>query len=204
MHRKAEPMMEDHRHLFKLLSVCLSYPDETLFNSLGEIEADLQTLADPARKTLLAFIDALKAQSRLAFQEHYTAVFDLNPAACLNLTYHLMGDGEARGRVLAEMQATYHRAGFEISVKELPDYLPLVLEFLAEAPGEEQHTVFRRSLAAVPAIAKRLEEAASPYAAPLRLLGAIVPANEERTTMQAATSATPGPPDPKSPLGVQS
>jgi len=195
-------MTEEQRHLFKLLSICLSYPDEMLFNSLGEIEADILTLAGPARETMRAFIDALKAQSRIAFQEHYTTAFDLNPAACLNLTYHLMGNGEDRGRALADMQDIYHRAGFEMSVKELPDYLPLVLEFLAEGPGEAQTTVFRRFLTAVPAIAKQLEEAASPYATLLRLLCTIVPTNEEKTVMHVATSRNQGPLEPKSQPGV--
>jgi nitrate reductase delta subunit len=81
-----------------------------------------------------------------------------------------MGDREDRGRALAELLEVYRQSGFEPTVNELPDYLPLVLEFLAASPDSETHSLVRRCLAAIPTLAGRLKEGGSIFAAPLELL----------------------------------
>jgi nitrate reductase delta subunit len=169
-------MTDETKTLLKLLSLCLAYPSAEVLEALPEMEAEAAGLGDPrARERLSHFMALLKAQSLLKLQEHYTAVFDMNPAASLNLTYHLMGDCEERGRALAELLEVYRQAGFEPAVNELPDFLPLLLEFMAAAPRAETHAPILRCLAAVPALADRLKESGSMYAVPLELLGTAVP-----------------------------
>jgi nitrate reductase delta subunit len=85
-----------------------------------------------------------------------------------------MGDREDRGRSLAELLEVYRQAGFAPAVNDLPDFLPLVLEFLAITAGGENHELIRRCLATVPAIVQRLRESGSMYAAPLELVLAAV------------------------------
>jgi nitrate reductase molybdenum cofactor assembly chaperone len=122
-------MTDEKRALLKLLSLCLAYPDA---ETLPEMENAAAGVGEPrARERLSHFMTLMRAQSVLKLQEHYTAVFDMNPSASLNLTYHLMGDREDRGRALAELLEVYLRAGFEPAVNELPDFLPLMLEFMA-------------------------------------------------------------------------
>jgi nitrate reductase molybdenum cofactor assembly chaperone NarJ/NarW len=162
--------------LLKLLSLCLAYPDPAFVEALPEMKAAAAGLSDPlARERLLDFMARLEKQPLLALQEHYTAVFDLNPSASLNLTYHLMGDREERGPALAELLDIYGRAGFEPAVNELPDYLPLLLEFLSASPQSESNALVRRCLTAVPAIAGRLKQGGSMFAAPLELLCGVFP-----------------------------
>jgi nitrate reductase molybdenum cofactor assembly chaperone NarJ/NarW len=86
-----------------------------------------------------------------------------------------MGDREDRGRALAELLEVYRQAGFEPAVNELPDFLPLMLEFWAASYPAEPHALILRCLAAVPALAGRLKESGSPYAVPLELLCAAFP-----------------------------
>jgi nitrate reductase delta subunit len=86
-----------------------------------------------------------------------------------------LGDREDRGRALAELLEAYLKAGFEPAVNELPDFLPLLLEFLAAAPQAETHAPILRCLAAVPALAVRLKESGSLYAVPLELLCGVFP-----------------------------
>jgi len=170
-------MTDEKRALLKLLSLCLAYPDA---ETLPEMETTAAELRDPrARVRLSQMMTQMKAQSLLKLQEHYTAVFDMNPSNSLNLTYHLMGDREDRGRALAELLEVYRQAGFEPAVNELPDFLPLMLEFLAAAAPDEPHALIRRCLATVPAIAARLRETGSPYAGPLELVCGIFPAATE-------------------------
>lgn len=178
---EAGDMTDDRRYLFRLLSVCLSYPDEALFGAIGEIEADLGHWPGPPWDTLRSFLTILKSQPLIIAQERYTQAFDLNPDTSLNLTYHLMGDGEDRGRALAELKEIYHRAGFEIAVNELPDFLPLILEFLAQAPAERVPDAVRRCFRPVPAVARRLKEAGSFYAAALDVLHILAPLHEAPT-----------------------
>ncbi len=166
-------MTNEKKNILKLLSLCLAYPDAA---ALPEMEAAAAGLADPvAAERLSHFMALVKARPLLELQEHYTAVFDMNPSASLNLTYHLMGDREDRGRALAGLLEVYLRAGFEPAVNELPDFLPLMLEFMAASPPAEPHALIRRCLAAVPAVAGRLKESGSPYAVPLELLCEVFP-----------------------------
>lgn len=166
---------EDRRRLLQAVSLCLSYPDETFLASLGEIARELEPCRGADWDRLREFVDWLAAVSPLAAQEHYTAVFDLNPGTSLNLTWHLTGDTEDRGRALAALVDVYRGAGFDIETFELPDYLPLVLEFLAQdaAPAPPRKPL-ADSLASLPALAARLEEAGSVYAPLLALVADIV------------------------------
>jgi nitrate reductase delta subunit len=169
-------MTDDRKALLKLLSLCLAYPDAEARGILPEMEAAAKSLGDPlTRDRLTHFLARMKAQPLLDLQAHYTAVFDLNPSASLNLTYHLMGEREDRGRALAELIGVYRQAGFAPTVNDLPDFLPLVLEFLAVTAEGENHELVRRCLATVPAIAQRLRDSNSMYAVPLELVIAAVP-----------------------------
>jgi nitrate reductase delta subunit len=174
-------MTDDERALIKLLSLTLAYPDG---QALSKMDAATAALGNSlAREHLSRLAAQMRAQPLLKLQEHYTAVFDMNPSASLNLTWHLMGDREDRGRALADLLAVYLQAGFEPAVSELPDFLPLMLEFLAAAAPDEPHALIRRCLATVPAIAARLKESGSPYAVPLELVCGIFPAaTEEEST----------------------
>jgi nitrate reductase delta subunit len=169
-------MTDDRKALLKLLSLCLAFPDAEARGILPEMEVAAKSLGDPlARERLTHFITLMTAQPLLDLQAHYTTVFDLNPSASLNLTYHLMGEREDRGRALAELIEVYRQAGFAPAVNDLPDFLPLVLEFLAVTAEGEKHELIRRCLAAVPAIAQRLKDSGSMYAAPLELVLSAVP-----------------------------
>lgn len=169
-------MKAETRSLLKLLGLCLAYPDVEALKTLAQMETAAERLSDPlTRDRLTRFLAQMKAQPLLDLQAHYTAVFDLNPSASLNLTYHLMGEREDRGRVLAELIEVYRRAGFAPAVNDLPDFLPLVLEFLAVTAGGENHELIRRCLATVPTIAQRLRDRNSMYAVPLELVIAAVP-----------------------------
>ena len=169
-------MNNEQTTLFKLLSLCLGYPDAATSEVLAEMEPLAARLVDPfARERLSTFIASMRARPLLDLQEHYTAVFDLNPAASLNLTWHILGDREDRGRALAELLEVYRQAGFEPAVDDLPDYLPLLLEFMAAAPQSEIHPLIGRCLSVLPAITGCLRENGSLYAPLLEMLCGVVP-----------------------------
>ncbi len=181
---------DEKKQLFKLLSVCLSYPDPAMVAALPEIEAAAAGLGAPLiRERLSAFTAHIGAEPLLHLQAHYTALFDLSPPASLNLTSH-MGAAEERGRAMAGLLALYQRSGFEPAVSELPDYLPLMLEFLSLVPQAMSAPEVSRCLAVVPVILGHEETRQSVYAVPLEILSRMLP--------EAAESVERGASDPLS------
>jgi len=114
----------------------------------------------------------LKTQATLCVKELYTTVFDMNPSTTLNITYHLWGDSAKRADSLARLRQVYLEAGYECTTGELPDYLPLMLEFLALCPQAQGTDLIRECLQALEGLVRRLQETALPYAALLQPLTA--------------------------------
>jgi len=124
-------MIDEKGYLLKLLSILLQYPDDEIVLSLEELKETVAQVPEVEhRQRCVNFLDYLGNNSLIRLQEEYTSTFDLNPATCLNLTYHKWGDSRERGNALVDSRRLYHQAGYESSTGELPDYLPLVLEYL--------------------------------------------------------------------------
>ncbi len=152
-----------------VLSVLLHYPDEELFNRLDEIAS----VADPSRPSeiksaIQAFVSELNTQSLIQVQERYTAVFDIDPATTMNVTYHAFGDNEKRAAALAHLQHNYEQAGWERITGELPDYLPMMLEFLSICQHPEHTAPVWQCLQGMQPLVDRLEKKAPVYAALLQ------------------------------------
>ena len=97
--------------------------------------------------------------------------FDLNPATSLNLTYQKYGDGKERGPALAQLHQVYQGAGYEAATCELPDFLPLVLEFLAICPSEAYTWLLEEYRSQIETLANRLKETGTPYANLFSVIG---------------------------------
>lgn len=150
---------------FKILSHLLQFPDENLLNSLEALEEIIAALPPGRdRKVLAGFLGYLQGRKLISLQEEYSRHFDLNPATCLNLTYHREGDGKDRGAALARLVRVYRQAGYEIAAGELPDYLPLVLEFLSICPAETHAWVVKEYRFEVGTLADQLTQAGASYA----------------------------------------
>ena len=151
--------------VIKIASHLLQYPDAGLLNTFESLTGVIQDLSPgPPREIFTDFLRHFSKRKLINWQEEYTRNFDLNPATCLNLTYHKYGDGKERGPALAQLHQVYHRAGYEAAACELPDFLPLVLEFLAICPGEEYAWLLKEYRPQIETLANRLQEAGTPYA----------------------------------------
>lgn len=153
------------RIYFKLVSYLMQYPDDAYLQALPELETIAGQLnPGQERSGIEAFLADLKTHDALQLQERYTAVFDLNPLTTLNLTYHQWGDSEKRAAALTRLKRLYLNSGFETDTGELPDYLPLVLEFMASVSGARQSEPIRQCLTGLETIVDRLRPIAAPYA----------------------------------------
>jgi len=158
-------MTREKSVIMKMASLFLQYPDEDMLISLDPLAEEIARLPQGrAREVLADFAGYLQSRRLIRLQEEYSRYFDLNPAASLNLTYHRYGDSRDRGAALVQLLQVYHGAGYEPATGELPDYLPLVLEFLAICPKAEYDWLVQEYRPQVEVLADRLNRAGTPYA----------------------------------------
>jgi len=157
------------------LSALLQYPDEELLAAADELPAWMR--GTPLRE----------------LQAAYVQTFDFDRRASLHLTYHTHGDRRQRGLELVRLKRRYAEAGLPLTGGELPDYLPVLLEFAALAPAEGE-ALLNELRVPLELVRARLHATESPYA---DLLDALVGALPKRTRAQAAAArrlAEEGPP----------
>jgi len=149
----------------KLISCLLHYPDESLIRWLPEFKQVLNEIESvTARNRYDKILFYFEQTPLIVLQEQYTETFDLNPSNCMNLTYHRWGDTEKRGPALAHLEDIYLKSGFERISGELPDFLPLILEFISERPEVANSEIIPVYGTVVGTLAERLGQAGHPYA----------------------------------------
>jgi len=194
-HRRADPTgaPRPHPDCLKVISYLLQYPAGEFLAKLPSLRPVLEDWPDDGvRRDLVRFSQWLMQSDPLQIQETYTAAFELNPSTSMNLTYHLWGDDEKRGRVLAQLQQIYQQEGYECDCRELPDHLPLLLEFYSQQPQWIGDALSRRILTTLKPLAARLEEAGSAYAGIFELLvRQLVPEGKAAPEPDAETRTDP-------------
>jgi nitrate reductase molybdenum cofactor assembly chaperone NarJ/NarW len=132
-------------------------------------------------------------ESDLTRQEEYVRTFDFDRRASLHLTYHTFGDRRQRGLELVKLKRRYAEAGLELVDGELPDYLPVMLEFAAHEP-ELGVALLNEHRPALELIRSRLHDRESRYAALLDELVAALPRATRAQVARARRAAEEGPP----------
>ncbi len=142
---------------FQLCSYLLSYPDQDYIESFAEIENELDSLANPTMKVELAqFFQKAKNISHTNLISTYVNTFDFGKKSNLYVTYMSDGEQRERGMDLLFIKNYYKLHGFEIIDKELPDYLPIMLEFASLVDQDIMKPVFERYLANMKEIAENV------------------------------------------------
>lgn len=176
---------------YQLLSVLLRYPDERVVAARDELADAVRELPrSPEKEPLERFLAYLLATGPLELAQSYVETFDLRRRTSLYLGWYLHGDTRKRGLALLRLKRLYAAAGLEATGDELPDYLPLVLEFAALAPDGAGETVLREHRAPLELLRSSLREAGSPYADVLDAVCAglprLTPVERERVRALAA------------------
>ncbi|MDO4904258.1 MAG: nitrate reductase molybdenum cofactor assembly chaperone [Lautropia sp.] len=178
-HGQNSPARDAARGIYRVLSALLSYPEQALIDALPEIEAAL--LPQPLfHRELGCLLDHLGTHSLIELQETYVEQFDRSRSQSLYLFEHIHGESRERGEALLDLLQEYQRHGFEPNdmnggLRELPDYLPLFLEFLGQLPAEDAGRLLGDAIDVIDLIGGRLHKHASPYAAAFRVLAALSP-----------------------------
>ncbi len=167
--KKGRKMINSKNDSLQVLAVLLSYPDDDLLNRLDEIASTVdRSHSAEINSAIQAYINYLKTHAPIHVQERYTAIFDMNPATTMNMTYHAYGDNEKRAAALAHLQHNYEQAGWDRITGELPDYLPMMLEFLSICPDPKHTAPVWQCLSGMQPLVERLEKSEAIYAALLQ------------------------------------
>ena len=157
----------------RVLSRLLDYPDEALFTHYPDLIAALEeaselNLQQSAR--LVRFIHELCARPILDVQADYCELFDRGRATSLLLFEHVHGESRDRGQAMVDLMAQYEQHGLHLDSRELPDHLPLYLEYLAQLPKEEALGGLQDIAPILALLGARLQQRESRYAVLFDLL----------------------------------
>ena len=159
--------------ILKVISLLLDYPTEQLLAGRDELDqaiAASREISPEQRNALHELLELICENDLMDGQEHYGALFGRGRSLSLLLFEHVHGESRDRGQAMVDLMAQYEAAGFAIGVRELPDYIPLYLEYLASREDLEAREGLADVAHLLALLAARLDERESPYAACFRAL----------------------------------
>jgi len=152
----------------KALSLILSYPTRELQHAMPEIGGVLASdtrLTAAARRALRPLVEELAGRDIYDLEEQFVLLFDRSRTLSLNLFEHVHGESRDRGGAMVSLVETYREGGFDPVTSELPDHLPVLLEFLATRPFAEAQDTLADAAHIFDALNARLVRRESPYGA---------------------------------------
>jgi len=172
----------------KALSALLTYPTEELRDAAGDIGLVLaQDKHLPANvwPQLSKLMTELATGDLYDLQERYVLLFDRTRSLSLHLFEHVHGESRDRGQAMIDLKAQYEQAGLLVEASELPDFLPLFLEYLATQPLKEACETLGQPAHIFGALAERLRKRKSAYEAVFRALIALSAAKPKEEEVSA-------------------
>ena len=158
--------------LLKLIGVLMDYPQDELWQHREELLAAAadQGLSKSRRTELVRFVQDLLDTDSLTAQDNWLSMFDRGRSMSLLLFEHIHGESRDRGQAMVDLIEAYRKNGYELSAKELPDYLPLLLEYLDQRPQEEARDWLHHVSHIIGLLAARAGERKSAYAVLFEIL----------------------------------
>lgn len=187
------------RLTLKTLAALLTYPTADLVAAVPEMREALDTeglLSARQLSRLERLLDELETRDLFDLQERYVLLFDRSRALSLHLFEHVHGESRERGQALVDLASLYAKHRLVIGERELPDFLPLFLEFLSEIPEAEALEHLAAPLHVIEAIRQRLRKRKSVYSSVFSAIGALAEsAPKEEAVSELLTEPDPDPND---------
>ena len=155
-------------HTLRALAALLSYPSEELQAHLGELREALAReamLPRAARRKLEPLLESFESEELLDLQSAYSELFDRSRSLSLHLFEHVHGDSRERGQAMIDLGLQYVESGVLLEAKELPDFVPVFLEYASCLPPAEARETLAQPAHVFAALGVRLGKRGSPYAA---------------------------------------
>ena len=188
-------MTAEQIHPLRVVSVLTQYPDQAAVDAAGRLDpAEVGPLKPKPRKSLGRFLDWYRGHSVAELQGEYVDTFDFDRQRSLHMTYHIHGDSRQRGLALLQIKSAYREAGFEVSDSELPDFLPVMLEFAALAEPPHGRDLLERHRPSIELIRESLRAGENPWAGLFDLIRDGLPSLSSRQVARIRRLAENGPP----------
>ena len=168
---------------YKLLAALLDYPGSEIVDDLRSAVAEEggalgllrsvdtdEVFSEAEHIGIAGFIDWMLAQEQTELEGGYVKTFDLTPEHSLHLTHHVFGDDKNRGPALIDLSEFYKSYGLQHDEHEIPDYLPMMMEFVSQLEETEARVFLTDAVKVFNLLATNLEKAESPYAALVRVI----------------------------------
>lgn len=184
--------------VYKALGLLLTYPESTLKAALREIEDVVRTapLSAAVKEQVQELVEELAQAELLDLQERYVNLFDRTRVLSLHLFEHVHGSNKDRGQAMVDLQTMYSQHGLAPVSGELPDYLPMMCEFLSLLPEEGARTMLGDLSVILGLLRLRLQERTSRYAAvPAALLDLSRAELDEAELREVVAEESVEPPD---------
>jgi nitrate reductase delta subunit len=175
------------RKTFKALSALLTYPSAELQQAageIGEVIAAEQAIPARVRNQLGELVTELATGDLYDLQERYVLLFDRTRSLSLHLFEHVHGESRDRGQAMIDLKNLYENSGLFMSAPELPDFVPLFLEFLSLRPPAEACELLGQPAHILSALGERLRKRKSAYEAVFRALVALSTAKPKNEDVQ--------------------
>lgn len=151
---------------YQALAILLTYPQAEWLAHIDEVEALLAEESDQngnAAATLAPLFELLRETPLIELQQNYVATFDQTPTHSLHLFEHIHGESRDRGQAMVNLLQEYREHGLLMAPDELPDYVPLFLEYLSQRPDADAAALLGDAVHVLALIGSKLNKNGSPY-----------------------------------------
>ena len=177
---------------FKILGLLLTYPNKDVQVHMGELVDVVRKealLKGRVLQNLLDVMDDLQTEDLISLQETYVSLFDRGRGNCLHMFEHVHGESRDRGQAMIDLSDMYREKGLELEVAELPDYLPVFLEYLSRCPFDEAQALLGEAVHIIATIGTRLKVKGSPYHHIFEALQSLTDVKVDPRVIEAARQA---------------
>ncbi|PXX71418.1 respiratory nitrate reductase chaperone NarJ [Nocardia tenerifensis] len=192
----AVPMAErDRRLVWRMAALLLDYPGDELLALTDEMNMAARELPSPVQGHLIEFLAYFRTGAPLDLAAKYVETFDMRRRSSMHLTFYAYGDTRKRGMALLRFKHAYRHAGVELGDAELPDHLPVLLEFAATIDPIGGERLLGEHVPVLELLRLSLADSGSPYAAVLAAVVATLPPPTTADRRRIAELAAQGPPE---------
>jgi len=185
----------DQRLLWRIAALLLDYPSADTLAMTDQLITAAGELPDSVREPLLHVLHEFRTTDPMQLAVRYVETFDMRRRASLHLTYYAYGDTRKRGMALLRFKHAYRQAGLELGDGELPDYLPLVLEFAATIDPRQGERLLAEHVPVLELLRLSLQDSGSAYAGLLAAVLVTLPPINTADRRRIAELAAEGPPE---------
>lgn len=183
---------------YRALALMLTYPSAELQDAMPAAAETLEAeprIPAPIRRALRRLADEIARADIYEAQERYVWLFDRTRSLSLNLYEHVHGESRDRGQAMVALLELYRASGLELTANELPDHLPVFLEFLSTRPEAEAASLLGEAAHVLSAMGERLDKRGSGYRAVFGALAALAAEGADAEALAALLNEPDDNPD---------